>query len=170
MQDSGMASIETPAWGLRAARPADHRFLFELNEATMREYVDATWGLDDEEQVAFFEARFDPSQCQILHLDGADIGVLTVEERPEEIYIAEIQLLPEWQSKGIGSSVVESLVERGKAEGKPVTLRVLRANPRAAALYARLGFGQFREIETLIYMRREQHSRKRPSRSMRRAG
>lgn len=121
----------------------------------MREYVEATWGWDHEEQVAFFDAHFDPGRCQILQVDGADVGVLKVEERPEEIYLAEIQLVAEWQSKGIGSSVVESLVARGRAEGKPVTLRVLRANPRAAALYARLGFGQSDEIKTHVYMRRE---------------
>jgi predicted GNAT family acetyltransferase len=40
------------------------------------------------------------------------------------------------------------LISRGAAEGKPVTLRVLRANPRAAALYDRLGFEQAGQIAT----------------------
>jgi ribosomal protein S18 acetylase RimI-like enzyme len=155
MQDPRMPSVETPAWGVRGARADDRRFLFDLNEATMRDYVDATWGWDDDEQLAFFDEHFDPSRCQLLQVEGADIGVLAIVERPDEIYLAEIQLLPEWQCRGIGSAVVGSLVERGAAEAKPVTLRVMRTNPRAAALYARLGFQPFREIETHIYMRRE---------------
>jgi ribosomal protein S18 acetylase RimI-like enzyme len=147
---------EPPAvWSLRGARPEDRQFLFELNRATMRDYVDATWGWDDDEQAAFFDEHFDPTRCQILQVGRVDIGVLAVEERAEEIYLAEIQLLPEWQGRGIGSSVIESLVEHGAASDKPVTLRVLRTNPRASTLYTRLGFGPFREIETHIYLRRE---------------
>lgn len=142
-------------WSLRGARPEDRQFLFELNRATMREYVDATWGWDDGEQVAFFDEHFDPTRCQILQVGRIDIGVLAVEERAEEVYLAEIQVLPEWQGRGIGSSVIESLVEYGAASDKPVTLRVLRTNPRAATLYTRLGFEPFREIETHVYLRRE---------------
>jgi ribosomal protein S18 acetylase RimI-like enzyme len=121
----------------------------------MRDYVDATWGWDDDEQVAFFDEHFDPTRCQILQVGRVDVGVLAVDERADEIYVAEIQLLPQWQGRGIGSSVVESLIERGAATNKPVTLRVLRTNPRATALYARLGFQPFREIETHIYLQRE---------------
>jgi ribosomal protein S18 acetylase RimI-like enzyme len=119
----------------------------------MREYVDATWGWDDDEQIAFFGEHFDPARLQIIQVGNADIGVLSVEERTDEIYLAEIQLLPQWQGQGIGSSVIRSLIERGAVHDKPVTLRVLHANPRAAALYERFGFRRFREIETHTYMR-----------------
>jgi RimJ/RimL family protein N-acetyltransferase len=44
-------------------------------------------------------------------------------------------------------------MERAAAVGKPLTLRVLHANPRARALYERLGFQAFKEIETHTYMR-----------------
>ena len=120
----------------------------------MRDYVDAVWGWDDDEQVAFFDEHFDPTRCQILQVGRVDVGVLAVDERADEIYVAKIQLLPQWQGRGIGSSVIESLIERGAATNKPVTLRVLRTNPRATALYARLGFQPFREIETHIYLQR----------------
>jgi ribosomal protein S18 acetylase RimI-like enzyme len=119
----------------------------------MREYVDATWGWDDDEQIGFFDEHFDPARRQIVQVEGADVGVLAIEEGPDEIYLAEIQLLPQWQGRGIGSSVLRSLLERGAACGKPVTLRVLHANPRAAALYERFGFRRFREIETHTYFR-----------------
>ena len=150
-----MAPMKTPAWHARDALPEDRLFLFELNKATMQDYVDVTWGWDDEQQIAFFDEHFDPSGCQILQVGGVDIGVLAVEENADEIYLAEVQMLPESQGKGIGSSIVRSLIERGRSQGKPVTLRVLRTNPRATALYARLGFRPFKEIETHVYMRRD---------------
>jgi ribosomal protein S18 acetylase RimI-like enzyme len=154
MQDPNMPS-KTPVWDIRPARADDRSFLVALHEVTMRSYVDATWGWDDEEQRAFFDAHFDPRRCQILQVDGVDVGVLAVEELVDEICLAEIQLLPAWQGKGIGSAVVRSLAERGAADGKPVTLRVLHANPRAAAFYTRLGFRSVREIETHVYMQRD---------------
>jgi ribosomal protein S18 acetylase RimI-like enzyme len=142
-------------WSLRATRAEDRQFLFDLKRATMREYVDATWGWDEAEQVAFFDKHFDPTRRQILQVGQVDIGVVAVEENADEIYLAEIQVLPSWQGRGIGSSFVESLIARGVGSDRPVTLRVLRTNPRAAALYTRLGFRTFRETETHVYLRRD---------------
>ena len=62
-------------------------------------------------------------------------------------------LLPPWQGRGIGSAIVRSILERGAIAGKPVTLRVLHSNPRAAKLYDLLGFTAVRAIETHTYMR-----------------
>jgi ribosomal protein S18 acetylase RimI-like enzyme len=148
-----------PAWSLRPASAADRDFAFELNRATMKEYVDATWGWDEAEQVAFFDETFDPADCEIVRVGETDIGLLAVEENDDEIYLAGIYLLPEWQSRGIGSSIVRSLLERGATLARPVTLRVLHSNPRAEALYARLGFARFRTIETHAYLRADPRAR-----------
>lgn len=119
----------------------------------MREHVEDVWGWDDAEQIAFFESRFQPARWQIIRSDGQDIGVLVAEEEADEIYLAEIEILPEWHGQGIGSSVVRSLMKRAIASGKPLTLRVLHVNESARFLYERLGFRPFKEIETHIYLR-----------------
>ena len=141
------------SWDLRQARPEDRDFLFDLNRMTMKDYVEQVWGWDDQQQIAFFDDRFSPDQWQIIRADGTDIGVLIVEEDAREIYLAEIQILPEWQGRGIGSSVIRALMEKGKATGKSLTLRVLHVNPRARALYERFGFRPFKAIETHTYLR-----------------
>jgi ribosomal protein S18 acetylase RimI-like enzyme len=151
--------VDELAWTLRPATPADRDFAFELNRETMKEYVGATWGWDDAEQEALFEESFDPTDCEIVHVGQTDIGLLAVGEDADEIYLAGIDLLPEWQGRGIGSSIVRSLLERGAASGKPVTLRVLHTNPRAEALYVRLGFTRFRTIETHAYLRADPPAR-----------
>jgi ribosomal protein S18 acetylase RimI-like enzyme len=119
----------------------------------MKDYVDQVWGWNDSDQIAFFDKHFQPDACEIIQADGADIGVLVVEENDDEIYLGEMQVLPEWQGQGIGSSVLRSLMERAAAVGKPLTLRVLHANPQARALYERFGFQPFKEIETHTYLR-----------------
>jgi ribosomal protein S18 acetylase RimI-like enzyme len=145
--------MTAPSWSLRAVTSADRDFLFELNRAAFRAYVDATWGWDEDEQVAFFDARFDPMRRQIVQSQGEDIGDLVVEERPHEIYLARIALLPEWQGLGIGRSIVESLLARAAASGKTVVLEVLHTNPRAARLYEELGFEPTSRNETHLFMR-----------------
>jgi ribosomal protein S18 acetylase RimI-like enzyme len=143
----------TPSWELRQARPEDRDFLFDLNRATMKEYVERVWGWDESGQITFFDDRFAPDQWQIIQADGTDIGVLIVQEDARQIHVAEIQILPEWQGRGIGSSVVRELMDRGTATGRSLTLRVLHANPRARALYERFGFRAFKSIETHTYLR-----------------
>jgi ribosomal protein S18 acetylase RimI-like enzyme len=140
------------SWRLRSARHDDRDFLYALNEATMREHVEHVWGWDDQEQVAFFEDRFHPDGWQVIEANGEAIGVLIVEESEDEIYLAEIQIAPAWQGRGIGSSVMRSLMKRAAASGKPLTLRVLHVNDRARALYERLGFQKFKAIETHTYL------------------
>ncbi len=147
------------SWHLRPARPDDHDFLFKLNATTMREHVERVWGWNDADQAAFFKNRFAPDRWQIIQADGEDVGVLIVEETSEEIYLAEVQIVPEWQGRGVGSSIVRSLMNDAAAAGKPLTLRVLHVNERARALYERLGFRPFKEIETHTYLRWEPPNR-----------
>ncbi len=56
-------------------------------------------------------------------------------------YIAHLGVDPSLQSKGIGAKLVEHLMEQGRKAGKTQTaLDVSVLNPRAQALYERLGF------------------------------
>jgi ribosomal protein S18 acetylase RimI-like enzyme len=147
-----LLAMDEPSWSLRLAQTDDREFLLRLNEATMREYVERVWGWDEAEQTTLFENRFQPERWQIIQSGAQDIGVLVVEDQIEEIILASIEILPEWQGQGVGSSVIRSLMGRAAASGKPLSLRVLRVNERARSLYERLGFRPFKEIETHTYL------------------
>jgi len=143
------------AWTLRPATASDHDFLFELNRAAMASYVQATWGWDENEQVTYFDAHFEPSKRQVIQVDGTDVGVLAVDETPNEIYLATIALLPHWQGQGVGSSILRSLLERGAETGRAVALQVLLCNPRAIKLYESFGFTRSGQSDTHVLMRVE---------------
>ncbi len=137
----------------RPALPEDFDFLFRLHEHTMREYVEDTFGPWDETwQVAYFRRHFDPSALQIIQLDGLDVGMLHVQERVEEIFIAGLEVLPEYQRKGIGTAVIRRLTAAARRQAKPVALQVLKTNISARSLYQRLGFGVTGENETHYIM------------------
>ena len=119
----------------------------------MRTAVEETFGpWDDDWQRRYFREHFDPALLQVIQVEGQDVGVLYVEERAEEWFVATIELLPAHQGQGIGTAVMRQVMEGAAQQGKPVALRVLKANRRARGLYQRLGFGVTGENETHYIM------------------
>jgi len=145
--------VTTASWSLRPAIAADRDFLFELHRLTMRPYVEATWSWDDAEQERIFDESFNPSEQQVIEVDGEAAGVLVVAESDDELWLALIELEPRWQGAGIGTEIVTSLMRRGAETNRSVALRVLRTNTPARALYERLGFVVFRETDVRVYLR-----------------
>jgi len=119
----------------------------------MREYIDALWGWDEEQQRASFDERFDPDATQIIDVAGEAAGAVVVTEAAKEIVLQYLAIEPWCQGRGIGSAIVARLRERAAAARKPLTLRVLRSNPRARNLYERLGFQVIVETDERFYMR-----------------
>lgn len=141
-------------WRLRRVQASDRDFLLRLHELAFREYVELLWGWDDERQVAFFDERFRPDDgWSVIEVDGRDAGRLVVERMDDAVYIADIELLPDVQGRGVGTAVIRSVLGEAVRAGKPVVLRVLHVNTRARALYERLGFAHERDIETHAYLR-----------------
>jgi ribosomal protein S18 acetylase RimI-like enzyme len=125
---------------LRPAGPADRDRLFALHRAAMREVVERAWGWEEAEQRARFNARFDPAGVAFIVVGGREVGLLSVNHRPGELYVENVQIVPEEQNRGIGTAVMRSVLARAASLRSAVTLQVLKANVRARQLYERLGF------------------------------
>jgi len=142
-------------WTLRPATDDDRAFLVGLNRAALGAYLEAAFGWDDAALDAYFDEGFDASGGQVIQVDGVDVGELLVDERPGELRIVRLALLPEWQGRGIGSAVVRRLAERAREQGSAVVLDVFKSNPRAARLYESLGFVRTSETDVDVSMRLE---------------
>lgn len=129
---------------LRPATAADYDYLYQLHRNTIRPYVEATWGWDEEEQQELWQNHFDPTGRQIIQLliadTPTDIGTLELSYNVDNWYLDLIEIAPEYQNQGIGTTIISDLIRQAHAAGLPLTLSVLKANTPARRLYKRLGF------------------------------
>jgi ribosomal protein S18 acetylase RimI-like enzyme len=135
----------------RTATSDDKDFLWELKVASMRQYVEAVYGWDDSSQYGFFELGFCPQAIQIIEYDRQDIGMYELRERDSDWFLARIEILPAFQGKGIGGTVIQQMVARVSKTGKPLRLQVFKVNP-ARKLYERIGFLRTGETKTHFLM------------------
>jgi ribosomal protein S18 acetylase RimI-like enzyme len=137
---------------LRPADPDDYDFVFGVHCAAMRSSVERVYGWDEDWQARYFRERFSLARRQIIRYDGADIGYISIEEQTTSLFLNTIAILPPYQGRGIGTTLIRRLKQQARRRGIPVTLQVLRGNP-ARALYERLGFEVTGETSTHYQMK-----------------
>jgi GNAT superfamily N-acetyltransferase len=133
---------------LRPATPDDDNFQLKLYAGTrLDELEPIDW--DEDQKQAFIKMQFNARQLQYSHryplaadniiLQGSrPIGRMLV-DRNEQIVLVDIALLPEHRNAGIGTRLVQSLLDEAVRTGKSVRLHVVTTNP-AVRMYERLGF------------------------------
>ena len=136
---------------LRPAEKTDFEFLYRLKAECLREYVEEIWGWDEAYQRQHFTRSFDPTRMQIIVCHDHDVGALSIEDKGFERYLAGFYIMPDWQNRGLGTTILQDVIERLRAPGIPVRLQVLKVNP-ARRLYERLGFEIYDESDTHYLM------------------
>jgi len=137
---------------LRPADANDYNFLYELHAATMKPSIEATWGWNEAWQLDYFRQHFDPSRRQIVQVEGQDIGAISIESHPDELYLALIEILPAYQGRGLGTALIRDFIQAAQDVDRPAVLHVLKANHAAHRLYQRLGFVTIAEEEVKYKM------------------
>ncbi|HEX4492142.1 MAG TPA: GNAT family N-acetyltransferase, partial [Acidimicrobiia bacterium] len=125
-------------FAVRPATEGDRTYLFTLKQATMREYIaDAFGGWDEREQRTMFDP--DLARTAIVSVDGRAAGMIEARRDRGGIYLANIEVDPEYQSIGLGARLVGLLATAAHAHDLPLVLQVLKTNPRARRFYERVG-------------------------------
>ena len=142
-----------PHLRMRPATQDDLALTYAITEDTMRGYVEETWGSwNEDEELQKHRTNFTPETYRIILVKDEVAGLVAVEEFPSHIWLVKLYLLAKYRGQGIGSQVLEGVQESATAQGKPVTLRVLRVNKRAQALYANHGFKITEESAERLHM------------------
>ncbi|MNL57243.1 ribosomal-protein-alanine N-acetyltransferase [compost metagenome] len=82
---------------------------------------------------------------------------MKVNENKSGFEIIQIQIDPEFQGKGIGKKMIQSIIDKASSLNLPVELSVLKNN-KAKQLYISLGFKIINENEDSFIMKKENES------------
>ncbi|MAV90452.1 MAG: hypothetical protein CL676_03460 [Bdellovibrionaceae bacterium] len=130
----------------------DYEFLKTVHHVTLKPHVEKIWGWDELVQDSYFKNGFHPDHIQIIFYEGIPIGYLELTQEESIVTIANILILPRFQGFGIGSKIINDLIERNIASGLITKLGVFKINTRAKKLYESLGFQIQSETETHFVM------------------
>jgi ribosomal protein S18 acetylase RimI-like enzyme len=106
------------------------------------------WSADDRDsflrqqfdaQHRHYHAHYPGARYELILRDGEPVGRLYVCALAEEVRLMDIALLAAQRGRGIGTALVQRVLEEARSAGKPITLHVEADNP-ARRLYERLGF------------------------------
>lgn len=145
---------------LRPLQEPDEEFSYRVYAHTRDEEM-ALVNWDAVQKEAFLRMQFNAQRFHyhtyspqaewcVVEVDGAAVGRLIVDRSgANQIALMDIALLPEFRGRGIGTYLLQNLLDEARAAGKSIRLYVEDFNP-AVHLYQRLGF-RFTGTETGIY-------------------
>ncbi len=120
---------------IRQATVVDIDILDGIHTENMKGYVEKHYPWNPH----IFRTGFIEDDYKVIEINNLIIGCLKVISSETEIYLAEIQIIKDYQRKGIGTSLIQLVIQEAQANNKKLWLKFLQGNP-AKKLYQRLGF------------------------------
>lgn len=126
---------------LRDCSVDDADFILELKELCFKWYIEIIYGWDkaDQRQKTINELNRLADKMKVITIDNKDIGITTFYEDTDTYVIGMLMIHPDYQNKGIATSILNKYISIAKAEKKKIILKTYIKNP-ARRLYERLGF------------------------------
>lgn len=145
---------ETSIFTLESIGEDDFEFRYSVYESTIKPCLDKITCLTGEQHLTMIRSDLAGSTTHSAIVVGdARVGVVNIVEGGDVISLEQIEILPGSQGQGIGTALVQSLLERAGEARKVVELRVFVINHDARRLYERLGFRVVSRNEHDILMR-----------------
>jgi ribosomal protein S18 acetylase RimI-like enzyme len=137
----------------RPAHAGDFDYCAALYFAEMASII-VELKLDRAAHFSGLRQRWDVAQVRIITLDGIDIGWLQSTTQGDALFVGQLFVAAGFQRRGIGTEVMNRLIDEATCARQAVTLGVVKTNP-ALRLYRRLGFEVTHQDDRKFYMRRE---------------
>lgn len=141
--------MNIPSYSLRPSTWDDFEFVFQLNNVNLQKSADRSHEWNEEAERANLQRRFVPGRDQIIQIQGRDVGVFTIEYHNSEVCLHHIELLPEFQGKGIGTALIQDVLTEAKLANVPVALQDIQEKP-ANRFYPQLDYRNREEVDARI--------------------
>ena len=135
---------------LRRVTDADKEFLVAVYASTRAaELAQVQW--DENQKDAFvrwqferqkeeYDLRYPDARYDVILVDGIPAGRIWVGVDDKQIRLLDIALLPEFQNRGVGTTLLKQLMEEATSTKKALRHMVFVLNDNAHRFYERLGF------------------------------
>ena len=114
--------------------------LFRLMEADSSEYLQESLKTMQMTRDQFAHLFRTVGEVYAIYQDDELAGFYWIEERGNILHLHGLILKPSFQGRGIGTQVLQMLVDRYQGKMDHVELGVHQSNERARKLYLRLGY------------------------------
>lgn len=133
---------------LRPYITSDYEFVYYVKKLVYKAYVEENWGEWNEEKQREMFAEFISNysaDINIIVIEGKMAGFFHGNDISEDVFeIGNICILPAFQGKGIGTSILKMLIN--VHAGQDICLRFFKQNP-VVNLYKKLGFEIIEELQ-----------------------
>ena len=121
----------------------------ELLRQDARDYLNQTIALMGETWEHFVQIAQQVGKVYEVTQDGQAAGYYWIEERGQQLHLHGILVRAEFRGQGLGTTLLHKLMDDYRGQMEVIELGVHDSNPRAKALYERLGFVTVRRVEEL---------------------
>ncbi|MEP5938051.1 MAG: GNAT family N-acetyltransferase [Erythrobacter sp.] len=139
-------------WSLRLARASDADDLPAIEQAAGKLFegdpdlaevdFDDTWEADE------LRRLIGKGHCLVSECDGQIVGFIATEPFNRELHIWEMDVLPQYQKRGIGAGLIRACQIDARNSGiSALTLTTFRDVAWNAPFYARLGFEEVTALD-----------------------
>jgi ribosomal protein S18 acetylase RimI-like enzyme len=150
-----------PSIRFRSITSDDENFLYRLYASTRQEELAQTSWTEAEKEIflkqqfsaqhQFYMKQFKRAKFDVVLKNNKPVGRLYVDRREDEIRLIDIALIPEFRNMGIGTSLLNDLLDEARKVNKPLRIHVEKYNP-ALQLYQRLNFKEIKDTGVYYLM------------------
>ncbi|NAX42863.1 MULTISPECIES: GNAT family N-acetyltransferase [unclassified Vibrio] len=135
----------------RPASDSDYQFAFDLKKVAEMDGITAIFGWDEELQQVLHRQEWHSGLPTIICADGQPIGTYLLQSKHETLYFSRFFILPDFQNRGVGSQVLQLVVNQANLTQYPCKLCYLQGSP-VGALYQRFGFTHYQMDDEFSHM------------------
>ena len=135
---------------LRPVTTQDEPFLYNLYKLSRAEefsaapftdaQFDALMRMQYSARKGSYEAQFPGADHSVVAVDGTDAGQVWIFRDNSQHRLVDISILTPYQNKGLGTRLVNDLIQQARTAGLPLTCSVATNNPGSLRFHQRLGF------------------------------
>ena len=147
---------------LRPVSESDNEFLLAVYASTRAdELAQVEWPEGQKEmflrwqldlQRREYETRFPDAEYRVILVDQQPAGRIWVGSDDEQIRLLDIGLLPDFQNRGVGTTLLQRLKSEAQSAGKALRHMVFVLNNNADRFYERLGFKKIEDFGAYKHM------------------